>query len=377
MTDLRSPTQNGPDTATGTSSPGAVRLRRAAIAVWALVVATLAGTRVMSFGFVPIMVVVVTGLAAASIGRRNPLLVVRDWLPFGLVLFAYESTRGTAAFLGMPTRWHLAVDADRWMFGVVPTVWLQEHLKHADPQWWEIITSVVYMSYFIVPYALAGWLWLRDRTAWKKFVTRFVALFFLGLVGYILVPAAPPWAAAQCTAEQVVGGPAFPPCITGTPENVPGGGVLGPMTPDDPAAKPFIERISSRGWDVLHIGPVRDVIEVGQERSNQVAAIPSLHAGLTGLLAMFMWRRVGPRGRILWVGYAAAMAFTLVYSAEHYVFDLILGWSLAALVMVGCAAVERRWARRTTRHGVDEGRDQDDPVGATRAAGEPSVDRVG
>ena len=47
--------------------------------------------------------------------------------------------------------------------------------------------------------------------------------------------------------------------------------------------------------------------------------------------------------------YAAAMAFTLVYSAEHYVFDLILGWLLAAFVMVVVGSLERRWARRGTR----------------------------
>lgn len=352
MTDVQSPPTQPKSSATTTaSSARMVRLRYAAITVWAVTLAVLTVTRVMSFDFLWILIAIGAGLVATSIGRRNPLLVVRDWLPFGLVLFAYDSTRGVAAFLGMPTRWNLAVDADRWMFGVVPTVWLQEHLKHADPQWWEVITSVVYMSYFIVPYALAAWLWLRDRTSWRRFVTRFVVLFLLGLVGYILVPAAPPWAAAQCTQSQIADGPAFPACLKTSPDGVPDGGLLGTVAPREDGA-PFVERISSRGWDVLHIGPVRDVVEVGQERSNQVAAIPSLHAGLTGLLAMFMWRRTRKLGRTLWVGYAAAMAFTLVYSAEHYVFDLVLGWGLAALVMLGCGAAERWWSARSAEKPV-------------------------
>jgi hypothetical protein len=303
----------------------------------------------MSFGRSYVLVALGLGLAAASIGRRNILSVIRDWLPFGVLLAVYDSTRGIAAFLGMPTQWHLAVDADRWMFHVVPTVWLQEHLKMPDAQWWEVFTSFVYMSYFIVPYAVAGYLWLRDRTQWRRFVLRLIAIFFIGLIGYILVPAAPPWAAAKCTSTEVADGSAFPLCITEPVQNAPDGGLLGPVQPRHDGAAPYIERISSRGWDVLHIGPVRDAVEVGQKKSNQVAAIPSLHAGVTALLAMFMWGRTRVFGRTMFTGYALVMAFTLVYSAEHYAIDIFLGWGLAALVMVACRYGERAWENRKAR----------------------------
>ena len=32
------------------------------------------------------------------------------------------------------------------------------------------------------------------------------------------------------------------------------------------------------------------------------------------------------------VAYPLVMAFTLVYTAEHYVIDILLGWALAAVV---------------------------------------------
>lgn len=324
-------------------------IRRVTVTIWALTIIILLATRTISFGRSYVLVALGLGLAAASIGRRNILSVVRDWLPFGVILAVYDSTRGIAAFLGMPTQWHFAVDADRWMFHVVPTVWLQEQLKMADAQWWEVFTSFVYMSYFIVPYAVAGFLWLRDRVQWRRFVLRLITIFFLGLIGYILVPAAPPWAAAKCTSADIADHSAFPTCITEPVEDAPNGGLLGPVVPVHDGAAPYVERISSRGWDVLHIGPVRDVVEVGQEKSNQVAAIPSLHAGVTGLLAMFMWGRTRAFGRTMFTGYALVMAFTLVYSAEHYVIDLILGWGLAAFVMVACNYAEKAWYRRKAR----------------------------
>ena len=377
MTDLQTPKTDGPPTSwysrlrfaefklarLGAERLNLTLIRRVTVTIWALTVLVLLATRTMSFGRSYVLVALGLGLAAMSIGRRNVLSVVRDWLPFGVLLAVYDSTRGLAAFLGMPTQWHFAVDADRWMFHVVPTVWLQEQLKMADAQWWEVFTSFVYMSYFIVPYAVLGFIWLRDRVQWRRFAVRLIMIFFLGLIGYVLVPAAPPWAAAKCTSAELVGGPAFPHCIT-TPEQVVPDNILGQVVPEHEGAAPYIERISSRGWDVLHIGPVRDVIEVGQDKSNQVAAIPSLHAGVTALLAMFMWGRTRALGRTIFTGYALVMAFTLVYSAEHYVIDLILGWGLAALVMVICNYGEKAWYKR-------KGRDPENSI--EPAAAEPAT----
>jgi membrane-associated phospholipid phosphatase len=43
------------------------------------------------------------------------------------------------------------------------------------------------------------------------------------------------------------------------------------------------------------------------------------------------------------VAYVLIMAFTLVYTAEHYVIDILLGWALAGVVVT---AVNRYEARR-------------------------------
>ena len=51
----------------------------------------------------------------------------------------------------------------------------------------------------------------------------------------------------------------------------------------------------------------------------------------------------------LWIinAYPLVMAFTLVYTAEHYVIDLLLGWLLAAVVIVALNRFEGRRAKRT------------------------------
>ena len=54
-----------------------------------------------------------------------------------------------------------------------------------------------------------------------------------------------------------------------------------------------------------------------------------------------IWRLRSPL-RFLLVLYPLAMGLALVYYAEHYVVDLLAGWLLAGLVMVGCGLWERR-----------------------------------
>jgi hypothetical protein len=332
-------------------------VRRGAITAWALVVLYRTLTVGLAFNRELLLLYIATGLIAASIGRRHRVFaVVRDWLPFALVLVLYDLSRGAATLLGASTLWQFQPDADRWLFfGTVPTVWLQEHLKMPQPPWWEVIISTVYMSFFILPYVVAGLLWLRNRSDWAAFIRRFVALSFAALVVYVVLPAAPPWAAARCTAANVAAGPSNPRCMFRTPAGVPNGGLLGPMHASRPGAHQFVERISTRGWGTLHLQSAGALINSGQASVNLVAAIPSLHAGLTAMIAVFLWRRVKRWWRPLLVAYVLAMAFALVYSAEHFVVDVLLGWALAAIVLVVTGRLESVWSRhRASRLAVAE-----------------------
>src|SRR5699024_5804486 len=75
------------------------------------------------------------------------------------------------------------------------------------------------------------------------------------------------------------------------------------------------------------------------------AAVPSLHAALTAMVAIFLWRRVAAGWRPVLVGYALIMAFSLVYTAEHYVVDILVGWGFAVAVLAVIARLETRWRR--------------------------------
>ncbi|MGH9188271.1 MAG: phosphatase PAP2 family protein [Acidimicrobiales bacterium] len=251
--------------------------------------------------------------ACASIGRswRAIARLALDWAPFAAVLVLYDYTRGAADTLGMPVHVQELVDAERWLFGgEIPTIWLQERLVDiGQVHWWDVVFTLTYCSYFIVPFVVAGVLWARDRPSFLAYKARYLTLTFAGLATYILYPAAPPWLAAR---DKLLHGRVF--------------------------------RTAGRGWSVIGLDVARRVLERGQATTNLVAAVPSLHAGVTALVSLFLWRRVNRGWRPLLAAYPLLMGLTLVATGEHYVVDVVLGYGYAVIVMAAWSFISRRSA---------------------------------
>ena len=258
-------------------------------------------------------------LLVACIGRPVGEIahLVRDWVPFGLVLVAYDYTRGLADTLGMPIREGEMIAIDRAIgVGEVPTVWLQDRLYDAaSVHWYDVMTTLVYLSHFLVVYVVAGVLWARNRPRWAAFVRRYLTLTFAGLATYVLLPGTPPWLAARH-------------------------GEIDPVV-----------RASGKGWSALGLDSAASLVDKGQAIFNQVAALPSLHAAFAALVCAYFWSSARWPTRIVLAAYPLAMGFGLVYAGEHYVADVLMGWLYVAVVMFAVARAERWWRQR--RHDAD------------------------
>jgi membrane-associated phospholipid phosphatase len=324
----------------------ATRVRRVAIITWGVALIVQIAVAGVPLDRLGVMIWTATGLVAASIGRRPLWTVLIDWAPFAAVLIVYDRIGRLANTIGMPVMWKQPADIDRAMFGTVPTVWLQNHLKLAHPPAWEGLVSLTYTSFFLMPYVVAGVLWLRGRMAFRQWALRFVTMSFLGLACFIIIPSAPPWAAAACRPVDVADRSPDPVCIYFSAQYAGKDSLLGALHPADHAANPWVERLSTRGWQVLHLPVAKHFFDKSQSAVDMVAAVPSLHAGCTLLFVIFAWTRVRKRWRPLLAAYALVMAFSLVYSGEHYVVDILAGWLLAVAVSVGFARFERRAGRQ-------------------------------
>ena len=148
-------------------------------------------------------------LACASLGRpwREVLRLVRDWLPMMVLLSAYDFTRGAADSLGIGVHVHPMIDFDRFLFfGTTPTQWLQAHVNNPKVvNWLDVAFTLIYTSYFIVPFTVAGFLWARDRLEFLRFSRRIVTLS---------PPASPP---TSCSRRPRRGWPPTWVCCTASP----------------------------------------------------------------------------------------------------------------------------------------------------------------
>jgi PAP2 superfamily len=297
-------------------------VRRNAVIAWAVALTIFIVVRGIPLERFIQTVWILLGLFAFNVGRpwRSYARILLDWLPFVGFLWLYDFTRGFADRLGTPTHVTQPLDAEKWLFhGTVPTQWLQQHL-HDPPQvhWYGIVVSLVYFSHFVVVWIYAAVLYVRERPRWGRWARRILMLSYAGLVTYIVYPAAPPWFAQARD------------------------GLI-----------PGIARISSDGWEALHLHTAAALIQNAQGGANDVAAMPSLHGAFTAMLAVFVWPRLNNVARVLMVLYTLAMAFSLVYSAEHYVVDILMGYAYVGAVLVAAAWWERMRARqRAARAGT-------------------------
>ena len=241
-----------------------------------------------------------------------------------LLLVVYNVSRGYADDLFAPHVTEL-IHADEWMFGWVdrrpgarPSGCSSTSTSPASVQWWEVVVSLVYVSHFLAVPTVGVVLWLRPARA-------------VGPVHAALVHAQP-----------------------GRPDHLlplPGrAAVVGvPATATLPEQ---VERISTNGWDAIGLHSAGNTLNALQvEASNPVAAMPSLHTayahdGRRRSSCRWCARRWWP----LLLAYPLAMTFTLVYSGEHYVIDVLVGWAYVAgvFLVVGArrALVEARRAPR-------------------------------
>jgi len=242
------------------------------------------------------------------LGRGSPNRVLRtlhDWVPLLVIVAAYDVIRANAS--GLIPRAHLEpmIHIDEWIgAGVVPTVRLQDaFFRPADPGVLDYLGLAVYASHFVVAVTVATVVYVRAAGRFLRYAWTFLACSLAGFATYVVYPAIPPWMASERDAI------------------------------------PSVVRAPDVLWDHLGIDSLARVFSGDPRYSNPVGALPSLHAAYPLLLLLLFWPVARPAVRVLLVGYTVAMGFVLVYFAEHYVADLLLGWAYAVLAFLAVGAV--------------------------------------
>lgn len=216
----------------------------------------------------------------------------RWWFAYVAGIFVYTLLRSYADETGIPVQITYPIDVDRRLFGAEPVSWLQgEFFSPARIDLLDWLAVVVHWSFFIAPHAGAVAIFVWRREFFARYTVLMVGTMYLGLLLFFLFPTAPPWFAGQA-------------------------GVL-------PGAYRVMDFVGGQVDAETYRSFYASLGE-----PNSVAAMPSIHMAVT--FAMYLWARSHyPRFALPLLGYSAAMGFSLMYLAEHYAFDLLVGMACA------------------------------------------------
>lgn len=246
---------------------------------------------------------VVTGTAATApfaLCVLMPRSRLRDVLVVSLQMWAYVATYHMPAddpeALERRVRVAYPVRADKLIgLGRTPTMRLQSAFgRPGRINRLERLLVWSHWVWFAVPHGAAAYLLVFHRERFPRGAALIYATFDVGVLGYWLVPTAPPWyAAAKGYMDD-----------GRTPE-------LRRMMVE------YGEQFWRSRWAPLY----------GFLGGNPLAAMPSLHFATSVMAA----RALGETGRVAgavgWT-YAATLGTALVYLGEHYVVDLVAGLAL-------------------------------------------------
>jgi membrane-associated phospholipid phosphatase len=226
--------------------------------------------------------------------------LIKDWLPIILALLAYDLLRGIADGKLFAIHWSAPVHADKILgLGQVPTIRLQDALyTPGHLHFWDYAAFSFWFSHFFATLLVAVGIWLYRYQWFHRFAACIVVLAALGLITYVIFPAAPPWLAG------------------------------------DHGYIDHTYRITHAVVNNLPVPKASAMFQKGTDWGNDVAAVPSLHAGYTMLICLFLWPRLDRRWRPLLVAYPIGMGLSLMYLGEHYLIDILLGWVYAAATIL-------------------------------------------
>lgn len=273
-----------------------------------------------------VLVAVGVVLAIAHVGRPREhwVRLLRDLFLFAAMWLAYEESRAIADGLGAPLQVESVRDLDRLLFfGHDASLWLQEQFYSADVvHWYDGLAALLYATHYPLPAAIVVYLWLRNRPQWVRFMRRMATVLFIGCLGFVLLPTAPPWMAA-------------------------GGDETIRLDALAPLARPI-----GRFWQHIGLDVLTDAWDSGREWLNEVAAMPSLHCAFSLLVVVFFLpqvRRWWLRAALL--SFPVGMALSAVYLGEHYVVDVLAGWATVGVAFAIWNRIERRSSASITGPG--------------------------
>ncbi len=229
---------------------------------------------------------------------------VSDWFPLVALVTIYENLREYTGIIRTDQIDAALMRADIWLFGVEPTVWIQQFTHPLLTEYF----AFTYSTYLVLPIALGWYLYACKRfREYHTLTTGLILCLCIGYLLYLTFPAGPPRF--------------FIPEMFDPPQLVGYFGFYNSMQSRFDAVNPMMYR----------------------------ASFPSLHVGLSSVALYFAvrYRNAVPLGKVIQVVVgviAVSLWIATVYLRHHWIVDIFAGWALALFACMAGEWVQKRFA---------------------------------
>ena len=223
---------------------------------------------------------------------------------FIIYWIVYDSMRALPNYEVAQVHIKQPYDFEKFLFGINENGKLltpnEYFINHHSP-FFDILSGLFYINWVPVPLAFAVYLFFKNKYLFIKFSLVFLLVNIAGFVIYYLYPAAPPWYVNLYGFDLHLGVP---------------GNRAGLARFDELTGIPIFESIYNKNANVL-------------------AAMPSLHAAYPVIVLYYGIK--ARLGKINWLFlvFMLGIWFSAVYSGHHYIIDIIVGASVALIVIFG------------------------------------------
>jgi membrane-associated phospholipid phosphatase len=208
-----------------------------------------------------------------------PVTLILDFYPAAFLPIVFNTLTPLITATRGGARDDLLIAADRALFGVDVTVWMEQFTR---PRLNDLL-YLFYATYYFIALVPGLILWFRDRGTARRFVFTLMLVYYVSYAGYFTIPAlGPRFAQAELYTKSLT------------------------ETPISRAINDTINHLEKTKLDVF----------------------PSGHTMITVAVLIVMWRRA--RDVFWWIlPIATGLIISTVYCRFHYVVDLIAGAVLA------------------------------------------------
>lgn len=262
---------------------------------------TLKGPSVMVRAVINAFLIVIALAAISSRKGFTILKVIRNWVPVVIVLIAYENLGNLVRFINPHDADPILRRLDEMLFlGTNPSLWLEQWIR----PWFSEIMHSCYTSYYPFLPIIGVVLYLgRDFYRFRDVMLSVTLGFYIGYIGYLLVPAV---------------GPRFY------------------------MAELFTLDVKGTTMLSAKVAQMINMLE-----STRRDCFPSLHTGITVIVTAYAWKYK----RWLFWGFLPVnigIIMATVYLRYHYVVDVFAGLALAAFCVWAGPRLNVWWYRNVT-----------------------------